>query len=456
MNPVRHERSETTGTRWLGEVPSHWQVIRLKNVADYWVSNVDKVPAEGEEPVRLCNYTDVYYHEHLHPNLDLMRTTATAAEIQRFHLQAEDVVITKDSEEWSDIAVPALVTDTAPDLVCGYHLAIVRPRPNRLYGPFLQRLFQAAGVNTQLQVSASGITRYSLPKSAIGGAVIPLPPMDEQRTIADFLDRETAGIEKLIEAKRNLLVALEEKKAATITQVISRGLDSCCSLRESGIPWIGRIPAHWGTRRLRHITDGITVGVVVNPSSYVSDDGVPFLLGGDVREFKIDTASCKRCPAEISDGVLSKSRLSAGDIVVVRVGYPGVAAVVPTELEGANCASMMIVRRDDRFVSQWLAYAINSRVGRDQVQLVQYGAAQKQYNISHAVDFTFPFPPLDEQKGIAAYLDRTTEAIVTVLETISQSISRLSEYRSALISAAVTGQIDIRNYRPQEAAALCQ
>lgn len=83
MNPIGHESSEAAGTRWLGEVPSHWQVTRLKNVADYWVSNVDKVPADGEEPVRLCNYTDVYYNEHLHPNLSLMQTTATAAEIRQ-------------------------------------------------------------------------------------------------------------------------------------------------------------------------------------------------------------------------------------------------------------------------------------------------------------------------------------------------------------------------------------
>src|SRR5688500_10727978 len=117
-----------SGVEWFGEVPEHWKVGRLKGVATYWVSNVDKVPAEDEVPVRLCNYTDVYYNDHISPDMGLLQTTATPDEIRRFGLRVDDVVITKDSEEWNDIAIPSLVVDSAPNLVCGYHLAIVRPK----------------------------------------------------------------------------------------------------------------------------------------------------------------------------------------------------------------------------------------------------------------------------------------------------------------------------------------
>jgi type I restriction enzyme S subunit len=287
---------------------------------------------------------------------------------------------------------------------------------------------------------------------------IPLPGRAEQQTIAGFLDRETGRLDRLVGEKRNLIERLKEKRAALISGVVTRGLPldvarsvglaENARLKPSNVEWLGDIPAHWSTRRLRHISDTITVGVVVNPSSYVSDEGVPFLLGGDIREFKIDLTNCNRCSQESSDGPLRKSRLEADDIVVVRVGYPGIAAVVPTELEGANCASMMLVRKHARFCSRWLAYVFNSQVGRDQIEIVQYGAAQKQFNISHALDFEFPFPPLSEQVAIAAFLDVEIEKLDALIGKVEAAIERLQEYRLALITAAVTGKIDVRKASP--------
>ena len=120
-------------------LPAHWSAKPLRAVADYTVSNVDKVPTDNEASVRLCNYTDVYNNEFITLDLDFMRATATEVEIEKFGLKVDDVVITKDSESWDDIGVPAIVKETAADLVCGYHLAILRPRKQTLDGPFLFR-----------------------------------------------------------------------------------------------------------------------------------------------------------------------------------------------------------------------------------------------------------------------------------------------------------------------------
>jgi type I restriction enzyme S subunit len=223
---------------------------------------------------------------------------------------------------------------------------------------------------------------------------------------------------------------------------MKRDLPSYTNFRDSGIPWIGVIPSHWEIRQLGFISNRVLVGVVINPSSYVSDEGVPFLLGGDIQEFKIDTKNCNYCPREVSDGPLRKSRLTAGDLVVVRVGYPGVAAVIPPELEGANCASMMLIRKHPRFCSQWLAYVFNSQIGRDQVGIVQYGAAQKQFNISHAVKFRFPFPPIDEQNVIAAFLDLETAKIDRLADVRRKQIECLQEQRAAVIHHAMTKGLD--------------
>ncbi len=286
-----------------------------------------------------------------------------------------------------------------------------------------------------------------------------LPSLAEQRGIVAFLDREAGRLNRLVTKKRELIERLKEKRTTLISSTVTRGLPPAEAhalglpenppLKPSGVPWFDEYPSHWQTKRLRHISNFIVVGVVVNPSSYVTDEGVVFLLGGDVREMRIDTTDCNRCSAESSNGPLIKSRLDAGDIVVVRVGYPGVAAVVPPELAGGNVASMMLVRKHERFCSQWLAYAFNSQVGRDQVEVVQYGAAQKQFNISHAVDFAFPFPPLAEQAAIAAYLDKETAKLDALVGKVEEAVERLQEYRTALITAAVSGKIDVREAAAQ-------
>ena len=143
-------------------------------------------------------------------------------------------------------------------------------------------------------------------------------------------------------------------------------------------------------------------------SSYVTTDGVPFLFGSDITEQGIDVTKARRIPPEVSRGELAKTCLRAGDVVTVRVGYPGVTAVVPPELDGANCASMMLIRGSSSFDSHWLAFSMNSRIGRSQVEVVQYGAAQEQFNISHAVDFRFPVPPIEEQRAIVAHIAAET------------------------------------------------
>ena len=214
-----------SGIEWLGDVPAHWEVKRLKHVASYWVSNVDKVATDDELPVRLCNYTDVYYHDYIRPDMGLMKTTATAQEINRFGLQVDDVVITKDSEDWYDIGVPALVVESTSDLVCGYHLAIIRPKKSALLGTFLLRTLQSCVVNQQFQIAATGVTRYGLPKSAIGEAWLPIPSLQEQQTIADFLDHKTAKIDELTTKIGAAIERLQEYRSALITAAVTGKID---------------------------------------------------------------------------------------------------------------------------------------------------------------------------------------------------------------------------------------
>ena len=247
-----------SGVEWLGKVPEHWEVKRLEHVASYRTSNVDKKSEEDELPVRLCNYTDVYYGNRIRADEgEFMSATASTSEVQRFRLRVGDVLITKDSEDWRDIAVPAIIDETADDFLCGYHLGIIRAGP-AMDSLFLYRALQSGAVNRQLQTSASGVTRYGLPNAAVGDVVLPLPPLDEQRAIAAFLDRETERIDGLVAKMRLLIERLGEYRTALITRTVTRGLPPKAAravglepsprLKPSGVEWLGEVPEHWEVR----------------------------------------------------------------------------------------------------------------------------------------------------------------------------------------------------------------
>jgi len=189
------------------------------------VSNVDKHTKDDEQPVRLCNYVDVYKNDYIMPSMSLMRATATKDETERFRLAEGDVLITKDSEAWNDIGVPALVRESADDLVCGYHLALLRPHWGRIAGEFLFRSLQSAGVQYQFHVVANGVTRYELSNAAIKSVWLPLPPLHEQAAIVRFLDQATENLTKARASAKLEIDLLREYRTRLIADVVTGKLD---------------------------------------------------------------------------------------------------------------------------------------------------------------------------------------------------------------------------------------
>ncbi len=202
------------------ELPSGWKLEKLKFFAAVRNSNVDKTISEDEEPVRLCNYTDVYYNDRITPDLQFMDGSATKPEIERFQLKCDQVIITKDSEGWDDIGIPALVAEDMPKVLCGYHLSVLEPGPD-LDGGFLAWLCRAEPLNDQFKLTANGITRFGLGQYAMKNAFIALPPFDTQRRIARFLDKKTLRIKGLMEKITCSIDCLEEYRTATITAAVT-------------------------------------------------------------------------------------------------------------------------------------------------------------------------------------------------------------------------------------------
>ena len=218
LNP--YPSMKDSGVPWLGRVPAHWEVRRLRNTVDMRVSNVDKHAKDDELPVRLCNYVDVYKNDLINGRLDFMRATATREEIERFRLEEGDVLVTKDSEAWDDIGVPALVTEASDDLISGYHLALLRPQSDKVTGAYLLRALQSKGLAYQFHVEAKGVTRYGLSHSGIKSVWVPLPPLPEQAAIARFLGHADRRIRRYVRAKQKMIVLLEEQRKNATQEAI--------------------------------------------------------------------------------------------------------------------------------------------------------------------------------------------------------------------------------------------
>lgn len=201
-------------------LPIGWRLEKLKFFAKVKNSNVDKKISEDEKRVSLCNYTDVYYNDYITRDLDFNEGSATKEEIERFQLKQGQVIITKDSEEWDDIGVPALVTENMPEVLCGYHLSVFETGAD-LDGSFLAWLCRSAPLNNQLKLSANGVTRFGLGQYPMKNAFITLPPLETQRRIARFLDKKMAQIANLVEKITLSIEALHEYRSALITAAVT-------------------------------------------------------------------------------------------------------------------------------------------------------------------------------------------------------------------------------------------
>ncbi len=449
-----YSRYRDSGVEWLGEVPEHWAVRRLEHVAAYRTSNVDKKSEEGELPVRLCNYTDVYYGDRIRASGgEFMEATASPGEVARFGLRVGDVLITKDSEDWEDIAVPALVDETAEDFVCGYHLGIIRSGPAMDAG-FLYCAMQSGAVNRQLQTSASGVTRYGLPNAAVGDALLPLPPLDEQRAIAAYLDRETERIDALVAKKRLLIERLGEYRTALITRTVTRGLppeaaraaglDPSPRLKPSGVEWLGDVPEHWEVKDLRRLlAEPLKYGA--NEPAELDDPGFPRY----VRITDIDDAGALRAETfrSLPPEVAAPYLLEDGDVLLARSGATvGKSFLYQPEWGTCAYAGYLIRARvqrqtvDARFVRYFMTTsAYWEWLGSTYIQATIQNVSAERY-----ASLTVPVPPLREQRAIIAFLDHQTARVTELVGRAEAAIERLQEYRTALITAAVTGKVDVR------------
>lgn len=437
-----------SGADWLGEVPAHWEVRRIRNLVEMRVSSVDKHLKQGEQPVRLCNYVDVYKNDRIGANLDFMPATATRKEIERFRLIPGDVVLTKDSEVWNDIGVPALVEYSAEDLVCGYHLAILRATAGVLGGEYLFRVLQSAGVAWQFHVASNGVTRFGLSHHAIKSARVPVPPLPEQTAIARFLDAADRRVRRYIWTKERLIELLEEEKQATIHEAVTGRIDVRTgqpypAYKDSGVEWLGRVPEHWEVAGLGYRYEQC-LGKMLDGKRITGEHLVPYLRNIDVQWDEINVADLPQM--DIRPDEMPRYTVQPGDLLVCEGGEVGRCAIWRGEIDpcGFQKALHRLRPRDGerdtpRFLYYGLAVAVTSGAFAD----------GHESTIAHLTGeklrrHRFAFPSTDEQTTIVRYLDATERLSSARRASLLRQIDLLREYRTRLIADVVTGKLDVR------------
>ena len=432
-----------SGLEWIGAVPDDWDVKRMRHVASFTNSNVDKKSYNDQKTVHLCNYTDVYYNEFITAGIPFMQATASQAEIERFSLKKWDVLITKDSEDPTDIGIPSLVSEDLPGVVCGYHLTVIRAGDS-FTARLLHRILMSHPTVAHFFIEAPGITRYGLGQDAIGNVPVCLPPPEQRAAVVDFIDRENTRIDSLITKKTRFIELLKEKRLALITHAVTKGLDSDVPMKDSGVEWIGLVPEHWPVCKLSY-RYSIELGKMLDEKRITGDHLVPYLRNKDVQWDCINFNDLPQM--DITPNELDRYMISNGDMLVCEGGDVGRAAIWRGENNQIGYQKALHRLRPVsaiRDLTEFFYFALMSAKNNG-----AFEEAGSKSTISHLPaekfrEYRFAFPPMSEQEEIERKVKSLTGRIDLLSKKTQRSIDLLKERRAAFITAAVTGQIDLR------------
>jgi type I restriction enzyme S subunit len=437
----RAEDDQATPSSTFLPLPPGWQQERLADICSIKTSSVDKKSVEGEYPVRLCNYVDVYHNDRITSDLEFMESTASEEQIRMFSLKHGDVVITKDSESPDDIGIPAFVAEDIESLVCGYHLSILAPDADRVLGRYLAYALRSKLSSHQFRCAANGVTRFGLTYAGQKSVRIAFPRrLAEQEAISDFLDEKIAQINDLISKKLDLISKLKEKRLAVTAKAVTKGLDPNAEMRDSGVPWIGQIPKAWDCANLRRFAV-MKTGHTPSRSepSYWQDCDIPWFGLADVWQLRDGTRLYLGTTKEQINALgLANSAaelLPAGTVVFSRTASVGFSGVMPIPM--ATTQDFWNWIPGERLLPEYLLFLF--RAMTQEFKRLTMGSTHKTIYQPDAASLRICVPSLPEQKRIVAHIVKSTEKIDGMVAKVESAIARLHEYRSALITAAVTG-----------------
>ena len=437
MSLPRYPAYKPSGVEWLGEVPEHWEVLPLKREFDVVGGSTPK--------------SDI--QEYWDGDIQWI-TPADLSRLQSFEITESIRAITAEGlNSCGTTMVPSgsvVVSTRAPigslgiagiDLCTNQGCKALVPIDqisSRFTAYFL-------GIATEaLNVRGRGATFLEISGDELGAFKVTLPPCQEQVQIATFLDHETAKIDALIAEQQRLIELLQEKRQAVISHAVTKGLNPNAPIKDSGVEWLGEVPEHWELSRVKVISSFTTSGPR-GWSEQISEDGALFVQSGDLNDYLgVDFEDCKRVRVS-GDAEALRTRLQPGDAVVCITGAKTGNAAVCHELPEDSYINqhLCLIRPRNNIEPGFLGLLLKSHCGQTHFALAQYGLKQG-LSLENVRETPLVLPPMKEQVEIVSYVNKVRGFMRSLINESHHSVEILKERRSALISAAVTGQIDVR------------
>lgn len=442
MSLPKYPAYKDSGVSWLGEVPAHWEVKRLKQLirgVESGVSvNAIDVPAVDSE-IGVLKTSCV--------SSGLFDPTENKAVLPEEYCRVscpvrKDTLIVSRMNTPALVGAAGLVTQDHPDIFLPDRLWQVEFK--EIATAFLHYWTQNKTYRSQVEMACSGTSAsmQNLGQDQFGNFWLACPYADEAVAIAEFLDRETAKIDALIAEQEKLIALLAEKRQATISRAVTRGLDPNVPLKDSGVPWLGKVPMHWEVTRLGHLARQIVDGAHFTPT-YV-DQGVPFLRVTDITASVLDLSEVKRIPEHEHVELSRRCRPEKGDLLLSKNGTIGMPRVVNWDWDFSIFVSLCLIKLGEKLNANFAAYVFLSSAIKIQISEGAKQSTVTNLHLEKIAGFKFPLPPVFEQLEIVNYLNVEIARIDALKVEAEHAITLLKERRAALISAAVTGKIDVR------------
>lgn len=442
MSFPRYPEYKDSGVEWLGEVPVHWLVTALKRGFSVTLGKMLQPDSSGPEDELLPYLRAANIQWDGVNSNDIKLMWFSKRDCTQLRLEYGDLLVS----EGGDVGRSCL---WAAELEhCYFQNSVNRVRArdgnsNRYLYYWMSTVKDKGYID--VLCNKSTIAHFTAEK--VAAVPVPLPSPNEQAQIAAFLDRETAKIDALVAEQRRLMELLKEKRQAFISHAVTRGLNPDAQMKSSGIEWLGDVPAHWEVERIKHLASRISSGKTPSGGSEVYvDKGITFLRSQNVYDegLRLDDVAFI---TEAVDVEMAGSRVVAHDILLNITGASiGRSCVVPTSLPAANVNQhVCVIRLIDISFVPFIGWAFKSSSIKNQIDYSQNGAAREGLNFVQIGEMVIAIPPVIEQVAISTFLETESAKFDTLTAEAQRGIDLLAERRTALISAAVTGQIDVRN-----------
>jgi len=426
MNYLKYEKYVDSEVEWIGEVPENWKVKRLKytGIIKY---GLGQPPEEKEDGLPIIRATNVERGKINKKNLLFVDPDDVP-----FHrdpvLRKNDIIVVRSGAYTADSAI---IPEEFDGAITGYDMVYraVSVNPKFLSFAFLSRYI----LQNQLLQYAVRAAQPHLNREELGNTIIILPPIHEQQAIANFLDKEVARIDTLIQKKQQFIERLKEKRLAVISRAVTRGIDPEAELKSSGVEWLGDIPKEWEVKKLKYVVDLINLKIEIN-----EDNPLPYIGLENIVPWK-----GKLIENEENYIPDSLSNYYFKNCVLFGKLRPYLAKACITESEGL-CSSELLVLRPSQTINKFfLKYCILSDGFIKNVNSSTFGSKMPRASWDHVGNIKMPVLNIEEQGQIVHYIDKEISKIDSILIKTEAAIFKLQEYKTALISAAVTGKIKV-------------